>query len=132
MGEPYERLGARAPLSITSGGVFQLGGVQRSSALLVSAEGVLAWPLPRPAIDEEALLRFLDAHEGTRGDFVLLGTGAALVFPSPAFRAGIDRRNLGLEVMDTNAACRTYNVLIAEGRMFTAALLPLASVPVSP
>ena len=58
-----------------------------------------------------------------RGDFLLLGTGAALAFPSPSFRAEMDRRGLGLEAMDTGAACRTFNVLVAEGRMFTSALL---------
>ncbi len=131
MSSPYERLGARAPLSIALDGAFQLGGVQRKSGILILPDGVFAWPLSRPAIDEEGVLRFLAAHEGTHGDFVLLGTGAALAFPSPAFTADIDRRNLGLEVMDTNAACRTYNVLIAEGRMFTAALLPLAGISVS-
>ena len=59
---------------------------------------------------------------------MLLGTGAALAFPSPAFRAEIDQRGMGLEAMDTSAACRTYNVLVAEARMFTAALLPLAII----
>ncbi len=58
----------------------------------------------------------------------MLGAGAALIFPSAAFRAEIDRRGLGLETMDTGAACRTYNVLVAEARMFTAALLPLANI----
>ncbi len=131
MSEPFERLGARAPLSITPGGAFQLGGVERSSGLLISPEGVFAWAHSGPAIDEEGVLRFLGAHERMQGDFLLLGTGAALTFPSLKFKAEIDGRNLGLEVMDTNAACRTYNVLIAEGRMFTAALLPLAGMPVS-
>ena len=59
---------------------------------------------------------------------MLLGTGAALAFPPPAFRAEIDQRGMGLEAMDTGAACRTYNVLVAEARMFTAALLPLANI----
>ncbi len=59
---------------------------------------------------------------------MLLGTGAALAFPTLAFRAEIDRRGLGLEAMDTRAACRTHNVLVAEARMFTAALLPLENI----
>ena len=62
---------------------------------------------------------------------MLLGTGAALAFPSAPFRAEIDRRGMGIEAMDTSAACRTYNVLVAEARMFTAALLPLANIPVT-
>ena len=59
---------------------------------------------------------------------MLLCTRAALAFPAPAFRAEIDRRGLGLEAMDTSAACRTCNVLVAEVRLFTAALLPLANI----
>ena len=59
---------------------------------------------------------------------MLLGTGAALAFPPPAFKAEIDQRGMGLEAMDTGADCRTYNVLVAEARMFTAALLPLANI----
>jgi uncharacterized protein len=56
-------------------------------------------------------------------EVVLLGTGAALRFPRPELtRALIDAR-VGLEVMDTPAACRTYNSLAAEGRSVVAALL---------
>ena len=56
-------------------------------------------------------------------EVVLFGTGAALRFPRPELtRALIDAR-VGLEVMDTPAACRTYNILAAEGRSVVAALL---------
>ncbi len=128
---PFKNLGARAPISLTPGGDFQFGGVVHQSALLISPEHFFAWSPARHAIDEADVLRFLDGLDRGRGDFLLLGTGSALVFPSPAFRAEIDRRGLGLETMDTNAACRTYNVLVAEGRLFTAALLPLANIPAS-
>jgi uncharacterized protein len=54
---------------------------------------------------------------------VLLGTGQRQRFPHPALlRALIDRR-IGVEVMDSGAACRTYNVLMAEGREVAAALI---------
>ena len=56
-------------------------------------------------------------------ELVLFGTGATLRFPHPELtRALIDAR-VGLEVMDTPAACRTYNILAAEGRSVVAALL---------
>jgi uncharacterized protein len=56
-------------------------------------------------------------------EVVLFGTGATLRFPHPGLtRALIDAR-VGLEVMDTPAACRTYNILAAEGRSVVAALL---------
>lgn len=56
-------------------------------------------------------------------EILLLGTGPKLRFPRPELtRALIDAR-IGLEVMDTPAACRTYNILAAEGRKVGAALL---------
>lgn len=54
---------------------------------------------------------------------VLLGTGATQRFPHPRVTAPLFRARVGLEVMDTRAACRTYNILVAEGRSVTAALI---------
>ena len=54
---------------------------------------------------------------------VLLGTGATLRFPPPELTRGLTAARVGLEVMDTSAACRTYNVLTAEGRNVAAAIL---------
>ena len=54
---------------------------------------------------------------------VLLGTGAALRFPPPGLTRCLTAARIGLEVMDTSAACRTYNVLTAEGRNVAAAIL---------
>ena len=127
MTSPFERLGARAPISLTPSGTFQLAGVVHEHALLISSADVFAWN-PASGANEGEILRFLDTHEQFRGDLLLFGTGAVLAFPSPSFRAEIDRRGLGLEAMDTGAACRTFNVLVAEGRMFTSALLPLANI----
>lgn len=56
-------------------------------------------------------------------ELVLLGTGARLRFPHPAFGAALMERRIGMEVMDTAAACRTYNILLGEGRRVAAALL---------
>lgn len=56
-------------------------------------------------------------------EIVLLGTGARLRFPSPALYAGLIKARIGVEVMDTAAACRTYNILAAEGRRVAAALI---------
>jgi uncharacterized protein len=131
MSSSFEKLSARAPVSLTPSGVLQLGGVVYRSGLLISSVDVFAWGPANRASGEADILNFLDANERVRGDFLLFGTGAALSFPSPAFRTEIDRRGLGLETMDTSAACRTYNVLVAEARMFTAALLPLARVQAS-
>ncbi len=56
-------------------------------------------------------------------EIILLGTGATLRFPSPLVTKNLLESKIGIEVMDTNAACRTYNILMAEGRNVAAALL---------
>ncbi len=54
---------------------------------------------------------------------VLLGTGTVLRFPPPSLTQCLTAARIGLEVMDTSAACRTYNVLTAEGRNVAAAIV---------
>ncbi len=49
-------------------------------------------------------------------EIALLGTGARLQFPHPRLSITLNQAGIGLEVMDTKAACRTYNILVAEGR----------------
>ena len=56
-------------------------------------------------------------------EVVLFGTGASIRFPHPALTRALTDAGVGLEVMDTPAACRTYNILAAEGRSVVAALL---------
>jgi len=55
---------------------------------------------------------------------ILLGTGNRLQFPHPRLTRPLQQAGIGLEAMDTVAACRTYNILMAEGRQVLAALLP--------
>lgn len=54
---------------------------------------------------------------------VILGTGATQLFPDPALYATLIEQGIGIEIMATPAACRTYNILVAEGRKVVAALL---------
>ena len=54
---------------------------------------------------------------------LVLGTGRRLAFPAPALQGAILARGIGLEVMDTPAACRTFNILVHEGRSVAAALI---------
>ena len=56
-------------------------------------------------------------------ELVIFGSGAKLRFPPPALLSGLIARRVGLESMDSAAACRTYNVLVSEGRTVVAALL---------
>jgi uncharacterized protein len=56
-------------------------------------------------------------------EIVLLGTGATLKFPHPRLTRALTDARIGVEVMDTAAACRTFNILAAEGRKVAAALI---------
>ena len=56
-------------------------------------------------------------------ELVLFGSGLRLRFPQPAWLASLAARRIGIETMDTAAACRTYNILAGEGRHVVAALL---------
>ena len=102
-------------------GWVRVGGDEYRDNVVVTAEGVETGFAPGGfdalgAGDFAALLR-------TSPEIVLLGTGATQRFPGPALVAPLMNANVGLEVMDTRAACRTYNILVAEGRSVTAALI---------
>ena len=56
-------------------------------------------------------------------EIALLGTGDRQRFPHPRLIQALMARGIGVEVMDTSAACRTYNIVMLEGRRVAAALL---------
>ena len=102
------------------GGVI-VSGVTHSSSVIVPWEGdVQPWP-PR---DFEALAAAHFELLAQRGpELVVFGSGARIRFPNPTLLRVLMERRIGIETMDTPAACRTYNVLLAEGRRVVAALL---------
>lgn len=71
----------------------------------------------------ELTLEHLEAIEPYEPEIILLGTGRQQRFPPMQMMAALSRRGIGLEAMDTAAACRTYNVLMSEDRRVAAALL---------
>ena len=60
---------------------------------------------------------------GLDPELILIGTGARQHFPPTEILRSIITENIGYEIMDTGAACRTYNILVAEGRAVVAGLL---------
>jgi uncharacterized protein len=64
----------------------------------------------------------------TQPELVIFGSGNRLRFPPPAFLRVLMQKRIGVETMDTLAACRTYNILAGEGRQVIAALLIEAPV----
>lgn len=92
-----------------------------SQPIVVPLNGeVTPWPVSThdalTAQDFERLVAF-------NPEIVIFGSGARLQFVSPALHRALFARRIGVETMDTAAACRTYNVLAAEGRSVIAALL---------
>lgn len=72
---------------------------------------------------EDITAAHIDEVLALKPDVILLGTGKRLRFPAPQLLAHSQQHRVGIEVMDTAAACRTYNILAAEGRKVAAALL---------
>ena len=101
-------------------GYVIVNGARHETNVIVLADRVLEWN----TASFEAL-RVADFEQLARLDpqVVLLGTGARLRFPPPHLTRPLVEARLGLEVMDVQAACRTFNVLASEGRRVVAALL---------
>ena len=98
---------------------FRVGGIDYPGGVIASAGGGAAWPAT-----DLAALTAADLPGGDI-DLVILGTGPTLRRAPPALLAAAAARGLALEAMDSRAAARTYNMLLAEGRRVAVALLPL-------
>ena len=119
-----DRSDAQGPIvSGFSGGGYRIDdNVYR--ALLITPERADGWEPPaRDALTVDALAPIIDLDPSP--EFVLIGTGAALVRPAPALIAAIEARGIGVEAMDSRAAARAWAVLRGEGRWIAAALYPL-------
>jgi uncharacterized protein len=120
-------LGARGPIvSYGEGGFGFAGGLRRAGSILIVAEGVYAWDVADFAsLRMESFEPFFagQAARADRTEFFLLGVGAEHLFPSREIMQIFRSQRVGLEVMNTGAACRTCNVLLSEGRNFAAGLI---------
>ena len=102
-------------------GYVEINRKRHAASLLVGGERLVTdWPLT--SIEDLSADHFAAIIE-MKPEIVLLGTGAKFVFPEPALLAPLRKAGVGVEVMDTPAACRTYNILLGEGREVVAALI---------
>ena len=106
-------------------GQVVVGGNTYTSPLIISATGVS--PDWEPSTLEEITEQHLRELLLLDPEIVILGTGARLRFPSAAITSCLMEHRIGIEVMDTASACRTYNVLLSEDRRVVAALLMIES-----
>jgi len=91
----------------------------RENIVLLPDTIVKGWaPAGFEALAERDFARLLDYEP----EIVLLGTGSTQRFPHPQLLAPLGKAHVGVEAMDTGAACRTFNILVAEGRRVAAAL----------
>jgi uncharacterized protein len=102
-------------------GYVEVNKKRHSSSLVVSAERIVTdWPA---ASIEELTADHLAAILELKPEIAVIGSGATFRFPDPARLAPLHQARIGVEVMDTPAACRTYNILLGEGRNVVAALI---------
>ena len=98
-----------------------VNGVQHTRSVVVPWTGlVTAWPVTR---FEDLAADHFKALAEHAPELVIFGSGARLRFPPAGLLRPLIERRIGVETMDTAAACRTYNVLLSEGRTVVAALL---------
>jgi uncharacterized protein len=103
------------------GGELRVNETIYRGALILSASTVIA----EPNIHKLEDLTAIDVSRvlALEPELVLLGTGTRQIFPASSFGAQFLRTGIGFEVMDTGAACRTFNVLVGEQRRVVALLL---------
>lgn len=111
--------------AITAHGVgwVAIDGQRHEGDWVLSASGLRhPWQRasPEPSTDDFAALALIDHLPP---ELVIFGSGAHLKFPHPSALQALMHRGIGVETMDTPAACRTYNILAAEGRRVILALI---------
>jgi uncharacterized protein len=104
----------------TADSVSVNGEVHRGSILVPPTGAVLPW-------DAASVSELTEAHferiAQSKPELVVFGSGGKLRFPPPALLRPLMAARIGIETMDTAAACRTYNILVGEGRQVMAALI---------
>lgn len=112
----------RAPIDAYGGGGFRFAEMSHVGSLLILLNGIYGWP--PVSFDNLTADAFAPVFAQAREiDFLLLGTGEQRLNPPDDITQAFIAAGIGLEIMDTGAACRTFNVLLQESRAVSAALL---------
>ncbi len=105
------------PIDSYGPGFFRIGGNVIHGPMLAHANGAQSWG----GFDDLAsLLEFAG-----KIDVLLIGTGAEISHPPREFTRALEEAEIGVEPMQSTSACRTFNILLSEGRRVAAALLPV-------
>jgi uncharacterized protein len=117
------RFPGRAPIEAYGNGGFRFARMSHRGSIICLPSGIYVWQQPEP----EKLSAYAPIlAEGAGLGLLLVGTGRSLRRPPPDVCRALEEAGVSLEAMDTGAACRTYNVLLAEGRPVAAALVAVA------
>lgn len=100
------------------GGGFRVAGVRYQGAMIIHPDRSAAWS------GEITIEAFAEALSDDV-EVLIIGTGSTFELVQPALRIALRQRGIGVEAMTTPAACRTFNVLLTEGRKVAAAMLPM-------
>ncbi len=98
-------------------GFFRIGGVAHEGSVAILPGGVAPWGGYE---DARTLVAAKDAV-----DVIFVGTGAEIAHVPASLRDALEAAGIGVETMNSPAACRTYNVLLSEGRRVGLALIPV-------
>ncbi|MEY3866064.1 MAG: hypothetical protein RL234_1555 [Pseudomonadota bacterium] len=102
-------------------GYIEINKIPYSHAVLLSSDGeILEWPVK--SFEELSPADFAQMTS-LKPELIIIGTGKRQRFPKPELLKTLIDAKLGFEVMDSQAACRTYNILVGEGRQVLLALI---------
>lgn len=120
---PDDPAGRQAIEAYGDGG-FRVSGSRYDGSLLVLPDEVVVWPVKEMADLVEPALRSI-IERADRIEVLLLGCGPSIAFLKPDLRARLKEHGIAVDLMDSGAACRTYNVLMGENRKVAAALIAI-------
>jgi uncharacterized protein len=118
-------LPGQTPIDAYGNGGFRFAEMSHRGSILALPSGMHAWRPDEP-LTVKNFARVL--AERALIEILLLGTGQAIVRPQKPVRDAITQAGIGLDIMDTGAAVRTYNILLAERRRVAAALVAVDTV----
>lgn len=114
--------GAEAFIAGYGDGGFRMGDSRFEGSMLITPKGFYPWGISdKSEISVVNLKPILDAYMSI--EIIIIGMGASIAFLPNEVRNAFSEKKIAVEVMDTGAAARTYNVLLQEGRKVTAALI---------
>lgn len=111
----------RLTISASRPGAITINQEEHTASLIITPEHLIRdWP---PQCHDELTAEHFRRVVELKPVILIYGSGATQRFPAPELLAPLIQKGIGIETMDTAAACRTYNVLVSEGRNVAAALI---------